>query len=31
MKNPKRVAEVAERIADRFAALRQKEANQIDL
>jgi hypothetical protein len=31
IKNPKLVAAAAERIADRFAALRQKEANQKDL
>jgi hypothetical protein len=31
IKNPKRVAEAAERIADRFAALRQKEESQVDL
>jgi hypothetical protein len=31
IKNPKRVAEVVDHIADRFAALRQKEAEQIDL
>jgi hypothetical protein len=31
IKNPKLVAAAAERIADRFAALRLKEANQIEL
>jgi hypothetical protein len=31
MKDPKRVAEVVDHIVDRFAALRQKEAEQIDL
>ena len=31
IKNPKRVAEAAGRITERFAALRQKEAEQIEL